>query len=345
MTYSDWKTGEDDGQGPLKGKRRWSLVLAVLGGFGAAGALAMVAMPKAGWSYANPRADLNAIYADEAQQAAVAADHDSVTDIGAYRSSGSVAEGEDWVFDPSFHALPMPRFADTQPAPQAPAMADTSRMVPLPVPNPLVAMRTQPVPLPLRRPAILDDGKGAPQVASLPPSEQTQPKDAPKEQPLKEPPASEGVALPTPGSGYALYDITGQTVYLPNGEQLEAHSGYGDKFDDPKYAHVRMLGPTPPNTYKLTMREALFHGVEALRMHPVGSGKMYGRTGILTHSYLLGPRGDSNGCISFKDYGKFLAAYKRGEVQHMVVVASLPNAPSRNNNLLSWLMPKRSSAQ
>lgn len=148
------------------------------------------------------------------------------------------------------------------------------------------------------------------------------------------------VALPTPGSGYALYDIKGKVVYMPNGDKLEAHSGYGDMFDDPRHVSKRMVGPTPPNTYSLTMRESLFHGVEAVRLNPVGTGKMYGRTGILAHTYLLGPRGDSNGCVSFKDYEKFLAAFKRGEVKKMVVVAQLENAPKEENFLMSFLKPR-----
>jgi hypothetical protein len=85
-----------------------------------------------------------------------------------------------------------------------------------------------------------------------------------------------------------------------------------------------MHGVTPPHVYDLAPREALFHGVEALRMHPVGGAQaIYGRAGILTHSYLLGPNGDSNGCVSFKDYDAFLRAYKAGKVRRMVVVASI----------------------
>jgi len=60
-----------------------------------------------------------------------------------------------------------------------------------------------------------------------------------------------------------------------------------------------MQGPTPVGTYNLVEREALFHGVRAIRMNPVGgSGAIHGRAGILAHTYMLGPRGDSNGCIS-----------------------------------------------
>jgi hypothetical protein len=94
--------------------------------------------------------------------------------------------------------------------------------------------------------------------------------------------------------------------------------------DDPRHVNVKMHGATPPHVYDLSPREALFHGVEALRMHPVGGAEaIFGRTGLLTHSYLLGPNGDSNGCVSFKDYGAFLQAYKSGKVKRLVVVASV----------------------
>jgi hypothetical protein len=89
-----------------------------------------------------------------------------------------------------------------------------------------------------------------------------------------------------------------------------------------------MHGATPPNTYKLTMREAIFHGVRALRMTPVGDGRMYNRDGILAHSYMLGPNGQSNGCVSFKDYPRFLRAYLRGEIDRMVVVVRLDKPPA-----------------
>jgi hypothetical protein len=85
-----------------------------------------------------------------------------------------------------------------------------------------------------------------------------------------------------------------------------------------------MHGATPPHVYEIAPRESLFHGVEALRLHPVGgSDKIFGRTGLLAHSYMLGPRGDSNGCVSFKDYEAFLRAYKNNEVKRLVVLARL----------------------
>ncbi len=121
----------------------------------------------------------------------------------------------------------------------------------------------------------------------------------------------------------AVYDISGRTVYLPNGTKLEAHSGLGGLMDDPANIHQRMVGATPPNVYDLKPREKLFHGVAALRMTPVGENEMHGRNGLLVHSYLLGPNGDSNGCVSIKEYDRFLAAYNNGEVKRLVVVPSL----------------------
>ena len=132
--------------------------------------------------------------------------------------------------------------------------------------------------------------------------------------------------LPEDMSRTAIYDITGQTVHMPNGEKLEAHSGLGSMMDDPAHVRQKMRGPTPPNTYKLRMREALFHGVEAIRMLPERESEMFNRDGILAHTYMLGASGQSNGCISFRDYGRFLAAFKRGEVERIIVVAQLHKA-------------------
>lgn len=126
----------------------------------------------------------------------------------------------------------------------------------------------------------------------------------------------------------AVYDISARTVYMPNGAKLEAHSGMGALMDDPKHVSERMVGPTPPNVYELKPRERLFHGVKALRMIPQDESATLGRAGLLTHSYLLGPNGNSNGCVSFKNYDKFLAAFENGEVKRLVVVASLTDAVS-----------------
>ena len=118
----------------------------------------------------------------------------------------------------------------------------------------------------------------------------------------------------------AVYDISAHTVYLPNGTTLEAHSGLGDRMDDPRHVHERMRGATPPDLYELTPREQLFHGVQALRLKPVGGGKAFGRAGLLAHTYMLGPNGNSNGCVVFKNYEAFLQAFQSGAVKRLVVV-------------------------
>jgi hypothetical protein len=138
---------------------------------------------------------------------------------------------------------------------------------------------------------------------------------------------SPGIRLspsPSPAAepGTAVYDISARVVYMPNGDRLEAHSGLGDKIDDPRFVHVRMHGATPPGTYDLTEREKLFHGVRAIRLNPVGgSAAVHGRAGLLAHTYMLGPNGQSNGCVSFREYDKFLQAYLKGEVRRLVVVS------------------------
>jgi len=126
----------------------------------------------------------------------------------------------------------------------------------------------------------------------------------------------------------AIYDITAQTVYLPNGERLEAHSGLGSLMDDPRHVDKKNRGATPPNTYALTLRESLFHGVQAIRLTPVSEANMFDRDGILAHSYMLGPSGQSNGCVSFRDYPKFLRAFQRGEIDRIVVVSRLASPPA-----------------
>jgi hypothetical protein len=136
--------------------------------------------------------------------------------------------------------------------------------------------------------------------------------------------ASMSLRLPLdPDSHTAIYDIAARTVYLPNGNRLEAHSGLGSRLDDPRYVRTKMQGPTPPNVYNLTLREQLFHGVRAIRLIPVDGGKMFGRDGILAHTYMLGPRGQSNGCVSFRNYPAFLNAFLKGEVNRLVVVEHL----------------------
>jgi hypothetical protein len=137
------------------------------------------------------------------------------------------------------------------------------------------------------------------------------------------------VKLPPEADAHtAVYDIEGHVVYMPNGKKLEAHSGYGKSRDDIRYVSEKSRGPTPPNVYRLALRTSLFHGVQAIRLNPVDSGKMFGRRGMLAHPYMLGPDGQSNGCISVKDYPKFLEAFENGEINRLIVVPHLDGTPS-----------------
>lgn len=123
------------------------------------------------------------------------------------------------------------------------------------------------------------------------------------------------------GNGTAVYDINAATVTMPDGTKLEAHSGIGSMADNVRYVGQKMRGPTPPDTYKLSMRESLFHGVEAIRLTPVDGKVKHGRNGLLAHSYLLrGGRAESHGCVAFKDYKRFLTAFKQGKIKRLVVV-------------------------
>jgi hypothetical protein len=162
-------------------------------------------------------------------------------------------------------------------------------------------------------------GPAAPQLAAIAPEKRATPQQA----------HNKSMSLPDFDSRTAVYDIAAHTVYLPNGEKLEAHSGLGDKLDDPRYVSVKDRGPTPPNVYDLVLREQLFHDVRAIRLNPVGGDSMFGRDGILAHTYMLGANGQSNGCVSFKNYPAFLHAYLRGEVDRLVVVPHLGTTPMR----------------
>ncbi len=121
----------------------------------------------------------------------------------------------------------------------------------------------------------------------------------------------------------AVYDISAHVVYMPDGTRLEAHSGYGSLLDDPHHPEAKNRGVTPPDLYDLTLREAPFHGVRALRLNPVDESKVYGRSGLLAHTFMLGPNGDSNGCVSFRNYDAFLQAYLKHQIKKLAVVARL----------------------
>ena len=197
---------------------------------------------------------------------------------------------------------------------------EPANAVPLPLPNP--GARAAP------RHAVAQSAPGPVQLASLAP--------AASKKPVRTASLEDTIPSPDADTRTAIYDISAHRVYLPNGQRLEAHSGLGERLDDPRYVSEKGRGATPPNIYDLSLREELFHGVRALRLTPVGSGAMYGREGLLAHSYMLGPNGQSNGCVSFNDYEAFLNAYLRGEIDRLVVVEHLANPPGPRT-ALGWI--------
>lgn len=230
------------------------------------------------------------------------------------------------------------------PLPQPVASEVRQDAVPLPPPNPFRQAAQRTIVARSAAPAPVAQGAG---VRDSEPGFLQRLFGAPAEPPSKEPTAmlayapvhnEHDTSLPNlspfrrapPVEKTAFYVINQGKVYMPDGSQLEAHSGIREKRDDPRYVHMRMKGATPPNTYILRMRERRFHGVEAIRMLPTEPGRMHGRDGILAHSYLLGPNGDSHGCVAFRDYAKFLNAFKRGEVTRMVVVADASSMLAMN---------------
>jgi len=167
--------------------------------------------------------------------------------------------------------------------------------------------------------------------------------DAAPDRPMRLAYAPSDAPLGDQRNGTAIYDISRRVVYMPNGERLEAHSGFGEYMDDLRFVHVRNKGVTPPNVYKLSLREKLFHGSRAVRMTPVDPTKMYGRDGFLVHPYLLGPSGESNGCVSVANYDKFLKAFDNGAVDRLIVVERLvdpPPSPTPEEPGGNWLVER-----
>ncbi len=248
--------------------------------------------------------------------------------------SGRLAASFD-LFDPETSAN-LPGAAAAARAPQ-PRLAERNTDVPLPLPRRRDDRPIQPprdIAGPPPKPAAPQLATAAP-AASAGSAGSAAPLLALLEQPPAPRPQTDAMALPGADGHTAIYDIVAHTVYMPNGLRLEAHSGLGDRLDDPRYVDERGRGPTPPNVYNLALRGAPFHGVEAIRLNPVDDDRMFGRAGILAHPYMLGPSGQSFGCVSFKDYSEFLAAFERGNVDRLVVVRHLDtrisgNAPARH---------------
>jgi Protein of unknown function (DUF2778) len=248
-----------------------------------------------------------------------------------YEDDGAIAPPPPPNFTPNVLNGPSP-FAyraetDEPVAPQAPRV--TAPIAPTREKQlfPSVPLTSQVAPMPARRPIEFNVALAAPAPSkrsdgAAPARTDAPPSELQKRLDVTPPGVSQ---LPSQYDKFtAVYDLTAHTVYLPDGSRLEAHSGLGELIDDPSHVEEKDRGSTPPHVYDLTLREDLFHGVQALRLNPIGgSDAIFGRAGLLAHTYMLGPRGDSNGCVSFKNYDAFLQAFQSGQVKHLAVVARL----------------------
>ena len=255
------------------------------------------------------------------REAAAAPAKPALPQAAAVPSAGRVAAALNW-FDPEPLSAAAPAAAPARTAPLPPAQV-SERTDAAPAPR-----RLETAPNPAPRDTATPPAKPAPaQVAAATPAPPAAPRTwlaklfAPQQ-----PSEASGVS---PDGHTAIYDIVAHTVYMPDGMRLEAHSGLGGSMDDPRAMRERARGPTPPNVYNLVLRDGLFHGVQAIRMNPADDAKMFGRAGILAHPYMLGPSGQSFGCVSFKNYTEFLQAFEQGKVDRMIVVTHLPDRDER----------------
>ena len=106
-------------------------------------------------------------------------------------------------------------------------------------------------------PAPPSTGSRARDKAPLPPLPNASPVENAPLPPIR-PAARPPIARPP--AGYdgltAVYDISTHSVYLPDGTALEAHSGLGDRLDNPRFVSERDRGSTPPGVYELTLERS-----------------------------------------------------------------------------------------
>jgi len=97
-----------------------------------------------------------------------------------------------------------------------------------------------------------------PQLAALPPEPQPKSGEPGILDKLFADPDRAAKAVLAANPNTVLYDITKRVVYLPDGDKLEAHSGFGEWIDDPESVHRKMVGVTPPNVYAVSFAKSRF---------------------------------------------------------------------------------------
>ena len=111
-------------------------------------------------------------------------------------------------------------------------------------------------------------------------------------------------ALRSVDRGLAIFRAV--RLICPDGTKLEAHSGLGSKLDDPKFVARQDVSPDAA----ARLRPGAAGGAVpwrsgALRLIPVGGDEaIYGRSGLLAHTYMPGPNGDpaTAAFLSRRDY-------------------------------------------
>ena len=109
-------------------------------------------------------------------------------------------------------------------------------------------------------------------------------------------------------------------VVLPDGTELEAIQARRQGGRS-AFVHEHMRGATPPNVYEPALREKTFHGFSVAPRNLLGR-YIFKRSGLLAHTYMLGPKGESNVCVVFENYNVFLGI-SNGQVKRLIVVESL----------------------
>ncbi len=206
--------------------------------------------------------------------------------------------------EPDYAPATQPRIA-VAPAPNPPPRQQAP-LFPQKPSSPSVALGPS-VPAPPTRP--IDLNVAAPAVVALAPS----PTPGPEKK-------TDGVELaPKPPAlnqfdrFTAVYDLMAHTVFLPDGSRLEAHSGLGP------------LGTIPPMSWKRTgaRRRRMNMNSRCARacstacrrcgsIPSAGRMRSMAAPGCSPTPTCWGPDGDSNGCVSFKNYDAFLAAFQSG---------------------------------
>ena len=121
----------------------------------------------------------------------------------------------------------------------------------------------------------------------------------------------------------AVYDLSAHTVYLPNGTKLEAHSGLGDRLDDPNHVNERMRGATPPHLYE-TRAAGGFVPRRAGLASKSHRRRRYFRPRRSTRPHLYaGPELGIPTAACRSRTTTDLRAYQNGEIRKLAVVARL----------------------